>query len=162
MRSSAGEVCSGGGSSRTTAFIICKRRRPAKRTTPGEHFVEDGTEAEDVRPHIDRSALGLLRRHVGRRAQHDAVLRLRDIGIHADEPGQAEIEQLGHAPVDVRDQSPCVAGLQVAVKNALSVCLLEAFAICRAMRRTSSCGSQVHATADRSASVCPSTYSSTR
>ena len=67
--------------------------------------------------------LGLLRRHVGGRAHHDAMLRLRDIGIHADESGQAEIEQLGRALR--RDHH--VAGLQVAVKNARSMRLLEAF-----------------------------------
>ena len=51
------------------------------------------------------------------------MLGLRDIGIHGDGSGQAEIEQLGRALR--RDHH--VAGLQVAVKDARSVRLLEAF-----------------------------------
>src|SRR5688572_10798601 len=51
------------------------------------------------------------------------MLGLRDIGIHCDGSGEAEIEQLGGALS--RDHH--VAGLQVAVKNARSMCLLETF-----------------------------------
>ena len=99
-----------------------KRRRPAKRTTPRDHFVEDGAEAEDIRSHVERLALGLLRRHVSGCPHHDALLRLCDIGVHTDRPRQTEIEQLRRALC--RDHH--VAGLQVAVKNPRAVCLLEA------------------------------------
>lgn len=100
-----------------------QRSRPPKRTRPREHLVQNGPETEDVRPRIERLAFGLLRRHVRRRAQHNAVPRPRGVGIHVDERGHAEIEQLRHALRGNHD----VARFQVAVQNARAVSLLEAF-----------------------------------
>jgi hypothetical protein len=42
---------------------------------PGEHFVQDGPEAEDVRSSVDALSADLLRRHVRRGSQDGASLR---------------------------------------------------------------------------------------
>ena len=79
IRSSAGGAASGGGSSRKTALTTCAAVLPAKGARAGEHLVEDCAEAEDVGARVERFALGLLRRHVRRRARDDALTRARDV-----------------------------------------------------------------------------------
>ena len=44
---------------------------------PGQHLVEDAAERPDVGPPVHHLTRGLLRRHVGRGAQHDTHLGLR-------------------------------------------------------------------------------------
>jgi hypothetical protein len=66
-------------------LLLQERVRVAfERRVPGEREVEDRAQAVDVRPLIDRPRLHLLRREVGRRAEHLVVHRL----------GQAELGDL--------------------------------------------------------------------
>ena len=84
------------------------------------HFVEDQAEAPDVGAVIDDLAAGLLRRHVGDRAHHDALPRAGHRGhvrlrcgrrLHL---GEAEVEHL-HAIARADED---VGGFDVAVDDA--------------------------------------------
>ena len=46
----------------------------AEGLTAGEHLVEERAEGENVRPRVDRFALGLFRRHVGHGPDDEALL----------------------------------------------------------------------------------------
>ena len=105
----------------------------AKRAFAGEHLIEDATEAEKIGAGVHGFALGLLRGHVRRRAEHGPRLRQPDVVVLR--PGQAEVEKLdtrGEGEGSDGDSSfsslvlasvvPCfepdVAGLDVAVDEA--------------------------------------------
>ncbi|MBZ5582546.1 MAG: hypothetical protein LAQ30_10155, partial [Acidobacteriia bacterium] len=92
-----------------------------KRPPAGDHFVEHGPEAENVRTGVQGLAFGLLRRHVGHRPfLRGGAQRARGFVPAArrlSQLGQSEIEHL-HQPVLVHHE---VAGLQVAVHDARRV-----------------------------------------
>jgi hypothetical protein len=52
-----------------------------KRPLPAEQLIQHGAEAEHIRARVQRLALGLLRSHVRRRAQHRPFDRRRLFGI---------------------------------------------------------------------------------
>ena len=101
------------------------RRVAAERAMPGQHFVEHGTQREDVAPLIGGLTTNLLRRHVSDRPEDGAgcrVLRDRAIdgGGRSDGRGvlrQAEVENL-QASVARHEQ---VLRLQVAMDDSFFV-----------------------------------------
>ncbi len=98
---------------------------PLERTRPGEQLIEDDAEREDVRAVVGRAALHLLGRHVGHRADDQALLgdrlgrqlALVDLRFDGAQLGEAEVEHL-HPPVVVDHH---VGGLEVAVGDPLVV-----------------------------------------
>ncbi len=93
----------------------------------GGHRVEDRAQGEDVGSLIDRLALELLRRHVGRRAE-DLSFRCQklgfEVGVGVDllrlltgDLGETEIQDLELAPSGDHD----VAGFEIAVGDAAFV-----------------------------------------
>ena len=102
-----------------------------ERQHPGHQLVEHHAEAVDVGPGVDvePARLGLLRAHVGRGADGDAELgREGRVGQPPlDRLGDAEVDDGGdRLPVGHPDQD--VAGLEVAVDDALLVRVLDAAA----------------------------------
>ena len=87
---------------------------PCEGLHAGEHLVEHEPEREDVGAMVERLAHDLLGRHVLRRAQQDAGLRLHRRLVQARD---AEVHDL-HAPVGEHHD---VAGLHVAVHDAALV-----------------------------------------
>jgi hypothetical protein len=88
---------------------------PARR----QHLVKDRSEREDIRARINRTALGLLGRHVRRRAHDEARSRAqrrhsRLSGTGLNELGKSEVENLG-TPV-ARDHD--VGRLDIAMNDA--------------------------------------------
>ncbi len=72
-------------------FQRLQLRRRAEGRSAGEQFVEDDAEAVDVgtRPDLLKASLGLLRRHVGWRAQDGAAVCMTDVLFEALWPGQS-------------------------------------------------------------------------
>jgi hypothetical protein len=100
-----------------------RRRKPADRQFPGEHFIEDDAERIDVGSviHLGRS-LQLLGRHVMRGAQGRARPGERDLLRRgADQLGDAEVGDL-HTALGIEQD---VLRLDVAVQNALFVGVLQ-------------------------------------
>jgi hypothetical protein len=98
------------------------RTLPLERPLAGGHLVKDDAQAEDVGPLIDRLALGLLRRHVGRGSDHPAFsghvhISGGQLFILLQQLGQSEVEDLGPPFLVEHD----VAGLQIAVQHAMLV-----------------------------------------
>ena len=94
------------------------RARTDKRRGAGTHLVQHAPKAEQVGAVIDRATLGLLRRHVGRRACDRPDLRQPHVGV--GDPGQPEIQDL-HPEARGRRFEPDVLRLDVAVHHALLV-----------------------------------------
>ena len=91
-----------------------------ERPRAGQHLVEHGAEAEDVRARVRRAPFGLFGRHVGRRAHHVAAGRACRVELRIGEPGDAEVEQLGDRGVAAA-QHHDVGRLQIAVQDAAVV-----------------------------------------
>ena len=96
-------------------------RVAAERQLPGQHLVEDDPQAVDVATAIDLVGLAprLLGAHVGRRAQHLAVERHRDLARFT--LGQPEVHQVRPARLVEHD----VRGLDVAMHDPLFVRVLQ-------------------------------------
>ena len=80
----------------------------------GEHLVENDAQGKQVGPGIDPPALGLLRRHVSRRAHQHAGLRH---AVHFHRPRQPEVHHRDPAAAVYHD----VLRLEVAVNDALGM-----------------------------------------
>ena len=101
------------------------RRVTFERPLAGEHLVEHGAKAEDIRPVIDALPPHLLGRHVAHRAEHEAGIGLGALGqsvaalgwLAFSELRDAEVENL-HAAVS-RDEQ--VLRLEIAVDDAALV-----------------------------------------
>ena len=131
-------------------------RRAAERQLAGQQLVEDHAQAVDVAAAVDavRLAPGLLGAHVGRRAQHLAVDRHRDLARLA--LGQAEVHQVRPAVAVEHD----VDGLTSRWTTPCSWAYCSASATAATSSAASRGGGRL---ADsRSASVTPSTKSLTR
>jgi hypothetical protein len=89
-------------------------RHPPERRTPGEHFVQQGTEGVDVggRPRRPSPPLGLLGSHVAGRAQDGTRLGL-SAGVAVHLLGEAEIGDFRPAVGSKED----IGGLEVAVDD---------------------------------------------
>ena len=107
------------------------RGQLGERMFPGQHFVEDDAQREDVAPAVHRDAPGLLGRHVIDRA-HDHALgghpRLGQGGLGGFRSGQnalgdAEVHDLGVALRRAHD----VGRLEVAVDDALGMGDFQSF-----------------------------------
>ena len=99
---------------------------------PGEHVIEDDAQRVEVAARVERLALRLLGRHVPRRPEHRARLRLhgvhRELAVGVQHLGDAEVEDLDDllvplVGVDAREEE--VVGLEVAVDDPLGVRLGE-------------------------------------
>jgi hypothetical protein len=91
-------------------------RVAGKRALAGADFVQQRAQREDVRPRIQRFALGLFGRHVGHRAKHRAGRRLRHrLGVAGlfDDFRQPEVEYLDPAIGLEHD----VGGLEIAMHD---------------------------------------------
>src|SRR5437762_2482257 len=86
-----------------------------ERLLPGEELIEHDAGREDVRAPIDRLALDLFRRHVGRGSDHGAgARRLALLALRLGDAGDAEIGQFGVAAGIDQD----IGRLDVAVDDA--------------------------------------------
>ena len=97
-----------------------------ERPPPAEQLVQHRAETEDVRPRIERLALGLLRSHVRRRAHHRADRRAvdrRGIVGAGRLLGQSEIEQLDRSFRGHHD----VGGFQIAMHDAFAMRGIQRF-----------------------------------
>jgi len=97
------------------------RRRAVDRGPSAEHLEQDGAHREQVRARVDRQTARLLRRHVARRAEHDA--RQRESGFverGRDGARQPEVEQL-----DAVRRQEDVGRFQIAVQHATAVQRVE-------------------------------------
>ena len=113
------------------AFSLAFERRP-----PGDHFIQDHAEAENVGAFVDAFTLRLLRRHVtacahdragmSARNRYRHCFRVRINGIAVGEFGDAEVQYLHEAIANelVLPQH-YVFGLDVAMHDAGGVCCLE-------------------------------------
>ena len=95
-------LASTGAGARCRTLGACRLRRRAVGLAgvgplPAEHLEEDDAQAEDVAPLVDlpAEAQGLLGAHVGRGADHGAVVG--QAGVEVGPPGQAEVDQPGAA-----------------------------------------------------------------
>ena len=93
------------------------RRGPEEWRTPGEHFVEQGAEGEEVGAMVHRLAEGLLGRHGAGGTQQGSLDRDGRVAVGHQVFGQAEVEDLGAAVLDQHH----VLGLQVPVHDALGM-----------------------------------------
>src|SRR5262249_32246196 len=91
---------------------------------PGNHFIQDCTQAEDVTAYIQRLSFGLLWRQVGRCAHYSIFDRIEcDSGICAcNEFGQSEVKQF-RGCVAIGDHD--VRWLQIAMNDASPMRLLQ-------------------------------------
>ena len=96
-----------------TSEVVC----PGEGTASGEDLVEDGAEAEDVGPRVDRLSLDLFRRHIRGGPEYRARRGLGDVGSRLQALGHAEVEELRRAARGDHD----VGRFQVAVQDALLV-----------------------------------------
>ena len=130
------------------------RRGAGVRRLARQHLVEHRAEAVDVGPGVEpRVAGGLLRAHVGRRADREPGLgqpRLRRAA--AQRPGDPEV---GHQRIAVPGEQE-VLRLDVAVDHAVSWAYSSACAASRAIRSASSTGS-CRSRRSRSRRLSPST-----
>ena len=93
-------------------------RSATERLAAAQHLVKDRAEREDVRPRINALAAYLLRRHVCRRARHDAVRGFGKslvIRVGLGELDKTEVEDLH--PFVRSDEN--ILGLQITMQNAL-------------------------------------------
>ena len=105
-------------------MIVCSTSRSvaAANGRSGQQLVEHHAEREDVAARVERLARGLLRRHVGDRADDHAGPRVRADHARVSRRRRAGFEQLGQAEVGelgvavLRDED--VVGLDVAVQDA--------------------------------------------
>ena len=87
---------------------------------PGEHFVQNHAEAENIGAMIGRAAADLFGRHVADGSHDDAGIGFSDglgrigVALWGFDFGEAEIENLGAAVARHHD----VVGLQIAMDNA--------------------------------------------
>ena len=86
-----------------------------------EQLIEDGPKAEDVGTDVEWPRFGLLGRHVRGRSADGVVRREREVGVRLHQRRDPEIEKLWNAVRRHED----VGGLQVAMKNAATMCLLQ-------------------------------------
>jgi len=102
-------------------------RIAAKGTLAGDHLVEHGTEAEDIRPPVERLALSLLGRHIRYGSNDCAVLRVYSGRVHRNggrffrrhggglgELGEPEVQHFDETTVGDHD----IVRLEVPVDNA--------------------------------------------
>ena len=111
-------------------LLVARAPQPLLREgrRPGQQFVEQHPQAVDVaaRIHIQTTHLGLLRAHVGRRANHRAVVGEDGLlgQVLVGGFGHAEVNDHGHRHAAVeRDQD--VGGLEVPVNDPLLVRALD-------------------------------------
>ena len=103
--------------------IVAQEGRPAR-----QHLIDHAAQGVEVAARIRLPSEGLLRRHVGDRAEHHAFHR-QPRAIESD--GEAEVAELGGAVLG----EPDVAGLEIAVDDAAGECACSsAPQSCRAVR----------------------------
>ena len=111
-----------------------RRRVALKWLAAGEHLIQDAAEGEHVAPVICWKSLGLLGRHVSRRAENHAGLRGHQAQgrrvcragcrrRHVGRLGKTEVEHFHTAVGTDHD----VGRLQIAVNDALFVCGFQGF-----------------------------------
>jgi hypothetical protein len=109
-----------------------------ERTAPHEHFVEHAAERPDVGATIDVPSFGLLRRHVGSRAENDAGgrhrrrrhrRRIENLAPASPTCATRSVERFRQTKVEHFDRAVVayfdVGRLQIAMDDALFVCRLE-------------------------------------
>jgi hypothetical protein len=104
------------------------RRRSGERAAAGEHFVQHGAKAEDVRAGVEGLPLSLFRRHVCCRPDDGAVHGLRNVSVGTQHLGQAEVQEfhcwrIRRFAAAAHHQHVC--RFQVAVQDPAPVCGLE-------------------------------------
>ena len=108
----------GAGSSARCAAITSRAESPGEGRLAGQQLVRDAAEGVEIHPVVHRIARGLLRRHVGGRAQHqpgggEPGARVRPLGGGRERLGDAEVDD---ECVTFGEED--VAGLEVAVDDA--------------------------------------------
>ena len=128
------------------------QRRPGERLFPHQHFVEHATERIDVAAAVNGIAGGLLRTHVGGRADTSAGLGER-VALHRAE--RFPDTEVRHEGVPVREQD--VFGLDVAMDHAMTMGVVERAGRPGVAMRTASSTGRTRSRDNRSRNDSPST-----
>ena len=134
----------GGASLSSTRATVAERRRRGERMHAARVFVQQHAEREDVGARVDRQAVDLLRRHVGRRAdQHagqrhraaprrDAARRRFAPGRSRESSGGRRASRMTFSGLRSRCVMPFACALASAVASSRAVC---AISVARGRRR---------------------------